>query len=276
MPRHLEVLGKRRHLKGWRPSPPDLRDARHALKAPMLATFRLPAVYDPRKTAPGTLPRVEDQAEIGSCVGHSVSSACEMRLRTLDTIDPTKRRFSGELSRLFTYYASRVWVEGGDPADDSGTFIRSAMKSARQYGVPLERFWPYDTSRYAEEPHKAAREDGLKRQVLSYHALTSISDILYALAKGLPVVGGFTVPESISSAETMKTGIVKLFEPGEGNVGGHAVLFVGFDRPKKRFIFQNSWSDGWGDKGYGYLPFLYFKQGLLADLWTLEVLETGS
>lgn len=38
---------------------------------------------------------------------------------------------------------------------------------------------------------------------------------------------------------------------------GHAVLLTGYDTDKKVFFFKNSWSEKWGNKGYGEISFDY-------------------
>jgi C1A family cysteine protease len=53
------------------------------------------------------------------------------------------------------------------------------------------------------------------------------------------------------------------FEPGE--VGGHAMLVVGYHRLKEYLIVKNSWGSGWGHGGYAYFHYdyarTYFKYG---------------
>jgi hypothetical protein len=52
---------------------------------------------------------------------------------------------------------------------------------------------------------------------------------------------------------------------------GHVVVVVGYELDANapgggRFIFQNNWGTGWGDQGYGTLPFEYVRQwGLSSD-----------
>jgi C1A family cysteine protease len=56
-------------------------------------------------------------------------------------------------------------------------------------------------------------------------------------------------------------------------VGGHCVLFVGFSDPDGWVVFENSWGSRWADKGFGYLPYEYFTNGLADDCWTIRAEE---
>ena len=39
--------------------------------------------------------------------------------------------------------------------------------------------------------------------------------------------------------------------------GWHAIAICGWIGSSARFLFKNSWSDAWGDKGYGTIPYQY-------------------
>jgi C1A family cysteine protease len=53
--------------------------------------------------------------------------------------------------------------------------------------------------------------------------------------------------------------------------GGHAVLVVGYDHARRLLTFRNSWGRGWGDGGYGYLPYAFIASANLTwDFWTMR------
>ena len=94
------------------------------------------------------------------------------------------------------------------------------------------------------------------------------------LSSGYPFVFGFTVYESFESPEVARTGNVPMPSAGEQVVGGHAVVAVGYDDSRHRFIVRNSWGTGWALKGYFMMPYAYLTQAhpaLAADFWTIRL-----
>jgi C1A family cysteine protease len=51
-------------------------------------------------------------------------------------------------------------------------------------------------------------------------------------------------------------GVIPDVDGGE-ELGGHAVIVVGYDDNKKRFKFKNSWGKAWGAKGFAYFSYQY-------------------
>lgn len=254
----MTVDGKIRHLRGWVPDRPDHRDIKYS---PVLKSSFLPKKIDLRDT--GYLPRVEDQGQIGSCTMNAATSALEFLYRKAGKPQP-------ELSRLFGYYAERVRIALKNPEDDSGAQNREAMKSLVRYGVCLESTWPYDVSKFAENPPEHAWKEALNYRIIKYHRVTGLRGIKTCLVEGFPVVIGFGVPETIDEEYTSRTGIIKYPGNGVDMVGGHAVLIVGYNDADSLLIFKNSWGTGWGDKGFGYLPYRFFSSGLASDFWTIR------
>jgi C1A family cysteine protease len=238
---------------GWKPEPDDPRD--YKLKVPLK---ELPPEVDLRQT--GFLPDIWDQGQLGSCTAFASCAAYSFDLdkqASGDNYDP---------SELFVYYNTR-FIEG-TVDEDSGAYIRDAIKSLNKYGVPAESEWPYDISKYAERPSDPAYESGLLREALKYATVdVTTRDLKAVLASGYPVVVGFTVYESFDSDQVINTGIVPLPNDTERILGGHAVLVVGYKLIDGNlyWICRNSWGTSWGDNGYFYMPEAYLTNTDLAD-----------
>jgi C1A family cysteine protease len=93
-----------------------------------------------------------------------------------------------------------------------------------------------------------------------------------ALVSGFPFVFGFSVYESWYSTEST---ILPL--PGgaqDSQVGGHAVLAVGYDNQTSLFKFRNSWGQSVGDNGYFYIPYAYITNPDYADdFWVINAVK---
>lgn len=210
--------------------------------------------------------QIEDQGELGSCTANSSTSGMEMLYKKLGKQPP-------QLSRLFVYYATRVWIEHTPASEDSGAEIRDVVKALAKFGTCLEEHWPYDINKFSVEPDGPAKTEALNHQILRYYKILTVEGIKASIYQGYPVVGGFSVPENMESDECAKTGVVQFPHANEKLVGGHAVLWTGYDDDKQLIQFQNSWSDQWGDHGFGYLPYKFFRTGLASDHWTIRAEE---
>lgn len=249
-----------RHVGGWIPDRPDHRDL----------IFRL----DARASSPDVVdnidlcPRVEDQGNLGSCVGCAWTSGGEFLGKRLGLV---ARNFS----RLQAYLNARKL--GGFPVDsDTGAYVRDGAKAAVKFGFCPESLWPYDVLKFAIEPPLEAREAALRHQVTAYSRCLTLATIRQAIADRYPVVGGFAVPETVLSEECERTGRIKFPGPSDSIIGGHAVLFIGYDNNKRLLKFQNSWGESWGQAGYGYLPYRFVWSRLATDFWTIHGREGRS
>lgn len=216
---------------------------------------------------------VHDQQTLQSCTAHAATNLLEFY----------ERKGFGkhlEASRLFLYWATRRLLGWHDR--DTGAYLRTTMAAMRLFGVPPERWYPYDPARVNQEPPAWTFPLAENFQAVQYFRLDAgwldrlvlLRRIKVFLAARLPVMFGFTVYENISDAA--KSGFIPL--PAGAVVGGHAVLAVGYDDRQEALLIQNSWGEGWGDGGFGWLPYAYVTRGLAVDWWTLlraEWVDTG-
>lgn len=237
---------------GWKKDLPDQRDYIYKRKF----RFFLPKEVDLRRYCS----KVENQGFLGSCTAQAIAGNIELLDRKDDGI-------YSDVSRLFIYYNERT-IEG-TINEDSGAYIRSGIKSLKKWGVCNESLFPYDISRFREKPSRECYADALSRQISLYERLSGVSDMLSCLAEGYPVVFGIAIYESFETLRVASTGVVPMPRKDEIMLGGHAVLAIGYNTRERGFIVRNSWSEGWGDKGYFTLPFEYVEK-LGSDLWSIK------
>ncbi|MBX3456888.1 MAG: C1 family peptidase [Candidatus Paracaedibacteraceae bacterium] len=209
----------------------------------------LPAKFD----FSDQMPNIHDQGTLGSCTAQAITISMEYQLKQQDNAQV--------LSPLFLYYNERKLM--GTIKEDSGASLSDGIKAISTWGVCRESMWTYsdDQKKFMIKPSKAAYEDaknymgldGIRTSYVSY----SLDAIKSRLSKGIPVVFGIYVYPSFESVKTEMTGKVPMPGAKERPLGGHALMFTGYDDETKEFKFANSWGKKWGDNGYGYLKYDY-------------------
>ncbi len=243
---------------GWTPDLPDPRDLTYS--GPLSVQQALPTSVDLRSKCPP----VYDQGQLGSCTANAIAAAYEFDLLKQNRTDYTP-------SRLFIYYNERA-IEG-TISSDSGGHLRDGIKSVANTGVCHENDWPYNVKQFAKKPpQKPAYANADSCKASSYESIgQNTTQMKTCLASGYPFVFGFVVYDAFESAEVAKSGVLNMPAQGEGQVGGHAVLAVGYNDKQQRFIVRNSWGASWGQKGYFTMPYAYMVDpNYSSDFWTIR------
>jgi C1A family cysteine protease len=257
---------------GWIPDLPDHRDVYYSALPTVLSV--LPTQLDLRAQCPP----VYDQGQVGSCTANAIAGAIQFdRLGHNQAPDFVP-------ARLFIYYNERVIEHSVN--SDAGAMIRDGVKSTHRLGVCPEALWPYDggatpdnggtNEKVFQKPPQNCYTEAAKHQVQSYmRVMQNLNQMRSCLSEGYPFVFGFVVYESFMSDEVKNTGKVPMPGSSERQLGGHAVLAVGYDDEQQMFIVRNSWGTSWGLEGYFLMPYAYLiDTSLASDFWTIRTVES--
>jgi len=278
---------------GWLPPLPDLRD--YTKEQPDVAKMaKMLGISPTKKLVPGLPAKVdlrkwcspiENQGNLGSCTAHAAMGIVEYF---------EQRAFGKHIngSRLFVYKATRnlMGVTG-----DTGAWLRNTMGALVLCGIPPEKYWAYTDHKpdFDKEPPSFVYAVADNYEALRYFChdplgmnippTTVLGNVKRFLAAGIPSMFGFFGFPSFSQSD-IKGGIPYPCS-GEQAQWGHAIVAVGYDdtmkiknlncnkETKGALLIRNSWGSGWGDNGYGWLPYQYVLSQLAVDFWSLLRME---
>jgi C1A family cysteine protease len=202
---------------------------------------------------------------VHNCTAHAVAGVIEYNDKRFNSKPVNKR-----ISRLFTYYATRILE--GTVNEDSGASMRNAIKSVANFGCIRESLWWYNEKKFTVNPPQKLWKAAATDKILSYHRIDDgdLATIKSTLAHGYVIAFGMQVFNAMLTEEVAKSGIVPTPNENETNVGGHAVVLVGYDDTKQMFKVRNSWGKNWGDCGYFWLGYDYVgSRELCNDFWVV-------
>jgi C1A family cysteine protease len=282
---------------GWLPDPPDPRDygpghknLRPALeKSGLQEQIVTPQPLPPRVDLRASFPAVFDQGPLNACTAATAAALIGyFEKKTLGRdVSP---------SVLFLYKIERNLL---GQSGDSGAFLRTAMQALRAFGVPPDTAWPYSADFLDVEPAPFHYAYAANYKATHYFRLDDdgttadelVERVKGSLAGDLPVMFGLALYSSFASGAP---GEIPLPGPFDAHTALHALVAVGYDDGKTISVFdpmtgqprisggalrvRNSWGVGWGDGGYGWLPYDYLRAGLTSDWWALvraDYLDVG-
>jgi C1A family cysteine protease len=266
---------------GWVRDALDPRD--RVFSAPLAKLQALPPSVDLVAEVPDLFPEVYDQGRIGSCTGNAIAGAVQFERRKQNKQNPDPAFQDFVPSRLFIYYYERL-KEKTVPLD-AGAQIRDGMKTIAQLGVCPEADWPYDDTPADNETHlfPPGAKDAMLPNINANKAAKGVTAISYwrinqslsqlkgCLADGYPFVFGFNIYDTIYDEDGQPKTTFPLPSTADRQLGGHAVLAVGYDDGTQCFKLRNSWGPNVQANGYFFMPYAYLTDAnQSSDFWTLR------
>ncbi len=215
---------------------------------------------------------VLDHSGVASCSIEAIATAYEYLIQRHQQKDLI-------LSRWFTYYNARAVfgnlvpqdLEANNLVEDSGTSFADAIASLQKYGACGADIYADQPGVVNEKPPEEVYQNILPYTLeLPQAVAIDLDSFKFHLTAGYPVAFGLEVFTSFG--EVAEDGLVLLPDLArESHLGSHALLAVGYSDLDEVVIARNSWGVNWGDRGYCYLPYEYFKNpDLLGNAWLLR------
>lgn len=230
---------------GWKKQDADERDH-------LWADYRKPRPRIPSSFA-AIPPFVYDQGNEGSCV---FNAGCNALAAMSDGFSP---------SRQFLYFAARS--ARGDEAEDTGSTTREMLDTLHKAGTCGEAMWPYRMDNFSVRPPVQAYEQAKLHRIAQYTFFhdKNIDALKSSVMDGHLPVFGFMVSESFEEPRMWHSGRMPTPKKGEGQLGGHAVLMVGWDNKRKAILCLNSWGKGWQLSGKFWMPVKFVESDDVSD-----------
>jgi C1A family cysteine protease len=206
--------------------------------------------------------KIKDQNGSGSCVSQATSYYAEV-LNAIET------KSWVELSPKFLY--SQCFIP------PMGSYTKDNMSLMCNYGICPETYLPSYPATEADMERKsditeAALQDALTYTAKSYLTWNNRSIDMF---KKAIYQGNGCVAIAMGNNELWKTGDIGLPKSADEFSWSHGIYLVGWSDEKKAFHFINSWSESWGENGYGWLPYDYITNGYCYNPMTLIDLKNG-
>lgn len=240
------------YVTGAFPSPPDERDYKYTNLVPQLTAEQIPSEVDYRPN----MPPVWNQGPYGTCVAAASCWGLKAFQETVQGDFPA----SG-LSVAYLY--SMCKQQDGIP-DQAGTYPRVALKILQDYGVCTEQELPYSWltgDKNVPAPPAELNASATKFKIKTYAQVCSFTDKdrtdkVEELKRAIWQSGVVLVATLVcSNFLDIKPPDYRIPLPSGRILGGHMGALVGFSDARKCYLYRNTWGEGWGDKGYAWMPY---------------------
>lgn len=198
------------------------------------------------------------QGDCGSCVAFAVAGAMEARCRI--QADDAAREVDLSEAHLFYCHAAKE-----KRTCETGWFVTAALRAAESKGVVDEQCFPYKAG--DQECRVCAKAEERLMRVKGWEACSTHAEMKRWLRKTGPLVTAMTI---YADFQKYASGI---YQPVLGSdLGGHAVLCIGYDDKEQCWIAKNSWrGTKWGEGGFFRIA--YGACGFDARMWGVKAVE---
>ena len=192
-----------------------------------------------------------NQGEQSSCVGWATAYALKSYQERLEM------GWAFTQNHIFSPAFIYNQLNGGQ---DRGSRIDLALELIVAQGAATLASMPYDVDDFRSQPSASARQEAAGFRAAASTRINSSRDVKAYLAARTPVVAHLEICENFDDLQ----GPNAVYNSFVGTCEGHAVTFTGYDDSLFGGAFRvlNSWGQDWGDEGYFWLPYRFFRHAV--------------
>ena len=206
----------------------------------------LPSSFSLKKFAP----KAKSQGSTGTCTAWATSYGARTILENISK--------NSNIAFSPSYIYNQIRTKSGC---DGGTSIAKALRVMKKQGVATFSSFGFDCFKQITQKYKS---EALKYKIKDYKILFWLNDtnkilpVKKALSQNKPVIIGMKTPNSFHRVKELWT--PKPNEYYKQNLGGHAMVVVGYDNNKfgGSFLLLNSWGRNWGVDGFAFIKYSDF------------------
>lgn len=219
----------------------------------------LPEKYDLSEN----MPPVRSQGNQASCVAWATTyylKSYQEKIQNNYEYDT----YNKIMSPAFVYNQTKSTINCG-----SGSEIKNALELLKEFGTTTWKEFPYSDKECSKKPSEDLLIAAFKNRIKEYFKVAipdTNSNPNYTLINLMKTLIYQKEPLVIALDwenlvfETIDKDLIAVsYKTNPVNDCGHAVLIVGYDSEKEAFKIVNSWGTNWGNEGYGWLMFNFFK-----------------
>jgi Papain family cysteine protease len=196
----------------------------------------------------GTMPTPRDQVDTSTCTSWSTTYAAASQAARRNGLGAVI------LSPAFTYN-----IVASDHTCRIATSTSATLDVLKNVGsLPIEEY-VFDAGWCGRQPTPAEKQRAARYRIKNWSKFdaTDLTMVKQQLTRGAAVVFGLRVGTTIMGWHG--DGVIN----DDRDLGGsHAMVAVGFDDDRQAFRILNSWGRNWGDGGYGWFGYDFWKRNV--------------
>ncbi|AXG70548.1 papain family cysteine protease [Kordia sp. SMS9] len=214
----------------------------------------LPSTFD----LSNRMPPAGDQGRQSSCVAWAVGYACKSYQEKYE--EGSSFFNGGAINKNAVFSPSFIYNQINNGVDGGSLFI-DALNLVSQQGAVKWSDMPYNESDYTTRPNNNIKDRAKKYKIDFWRQVNAADskEVKAQLNAGFPVIIGAMIDRGFVNNGRNSVGQDFIWNNYSGQqLGGHAMIVVGYDDNRSAFKVLNSWGQNWGNNGYCWISYSFF------------------